>query len=389
MTDFYIQLTSFRFPWVPCTTYATFLRQVCAYGVPKWSSMSQGEEKPLLGRSKKVRIDNRFSSDLSDLSFNERNKRDPAVECFEVGLSETRLDPEKAAKLLHDDVVAKQCMIDRLIKEADEHAAHIKESGQMIVTLRNERKDLLEEIEAIKKQTAEVQERTSGLRKKAMKETFNLTGTAATGKRIKDLIHLIREQRVASSKLISQIDITQGEIARGITKEDRQQMAELEKAQGVKALYIEKLEAATKDGPAYRNGVKNNETLIKRLEQKLYSNRIGGNLNSVRIVGGVSLAKENEIREASAFAPHPPHPPSQEVLELEKQKSDLQIHNKALHLTASGAKSVADLDPRDRRLLALREQLVENATKFAKTISKLKLQLMEIESSSAADDAST
>ena len=125
------------------------------------------------------------------------------------------------------------------------------------------------------------------------------------------------------------------------------------------------------------------------MEQKLYSNRIGGNLNSVRIVGGVSLAKENEIREASAFAPHPPHPPSQEVLELEKQKSDLQIHNKALHLTASGAKSVADLDPRDRRLLALREQLVENATKFAKTISKLKLQLMEIESSSAADDAST
>ena len=57
------------------------------YGAPRRSSMSQGEEKPLLGRSKKVRIDNRFSSDLSDLSFNERDKSDPAVECFEVGLT--------------------------------------------------------------------------------------------------------------------------------------------------------------------------------------------------------------------------------------------------------------------------------------------------------------
>ena len=61
------------------------------------------------------------------------------------------------------------------------------------------------------------------MRKKALKETFNLTGNAATEKRIKDLIVLIKEERRANQKLIAQIDITQGEIARGITKDDIRQ----------------------------------------------------------------------------------------------------------------------------------------------------------------------
>merc|ERR1711871_413027 len=106
----------------------------------------------------------------------------------------------------------------------------------MIVRLRNEAKTMIQEIEDIREEMNTVKKRSSDLRKKALKETFNLTGNAATEKRIKDLIVLIKEQRVATSKLISQIDITQGQIARGITKDDIRQMHALEKAHGVKAL---------------------------------------------------------------------------------------------------------------------------------------------------------
>eukprot|EP00945_MAST-04E_sp_MAST-4E-sp1_P005009 g5009.t1 len=297
-------------------------------------------------------------------------------------------NPQQATKLLHDDVVSKQLMIDRLIKEADEHAGHIKESGQLIVRLRSDTKAIMQDIEAITNEITKVKTRTSEVRKKALKETFNLTGNAATEKRIKDLIVLIKEERRANQKLIAQIDITQGEIARGITKDDIRQMHALEKAQGVKALFIKKLQHSTKDMAQYRQGVKSNENLILRLEKRLYSNCSRGiNANSVRIVGGVSLAKENELREASVFQPTPPlvgrNPP--EVEALEHKKDELIIRNKALHLAAGGAENVPDVmgkeavDPRDGRIKALQEQLVTNATDFGKNISELKIKLMEAE----------
>ena len=66
----------------------------------------------------------------------------------------------------------------------------------------------------------------------------------------------------------------EGEIAKGVTKEDVLQMRKLEKAQKVKQMYIERLEKETKDFKAYRQGVKNNENLINRLEKSCIQVRV-------------------------------------------------------------------------------------------------------------------
>ena len=94
------------------------------------------EEKPLPGRSKKVRIDNPNSTDLSELDFNFSGPNAiDKVKAYKV-IEDPVLNVAEISKKLHDDVVAKQEMIERLINEADEYALHIKESGRMIVKLR-------------------------------------------------------------------------------------------------------------------------------------------------------------------------------------------------------------------------------------------------------------
>jgi hypothetical protein len=356
------------------------------------------DERPLPGRSKKVRIDNPKSTDLSELDFNFSNSLNNN-NVYDV-IEKKILTPAEISKNLHDDVVAKQKMIERLINEADEYALHIKEGGQMIVQLRKSNDLIRDEIEDIKLEYDEVKKRADTLRKKKLKEQFTLTGNAATEKRINDLIVLIKEQRIATEKIIRQTDIMEGEIAKGITKDDAVQMKKLEKAQSIKKLYIERLEQETKDYEAYRNGVKNNEKLIHRLEKKLYSNT-GGNIKSVRVIGGVSHFKEAnqdglvlpKQKDGSVRSPRPPQQLSNntmkatdkaKIIYLEKEKDDLLIRNKALHLYASGASNAfigsnMGNDPRDRRLAALQQQLLANAKTFAQQISNLKLELMELE----------
>ena len=177
-------------------------------------------------------------------------------------------------------------------------------------------------------------------------------------------------------------------------------MKNLEKAETIKKLYIERLEEETKDYETYRKGVKNNEKLIHRLEKKLYSNT-GGDIKSIRLVGGVSHFKETnqdalvlpKQKDGTVRSPRPPQHLSDnnmkatdraKIIYLEKQKDDLLIRNKALHLYASGASnafigSYVGNDPRDRRLAALQQQLLANAKTFAQQISNLKLELMELE----------
>ena len=355
------------------------------------------DEKPLPGRSKKVRIDNPKSTDLSELDFNFSNNNNHQTNGGGYNVLEKKmLTPKEISKNLHDDVVAKQNMIERLINEADEYALHIKESGQMIVQLRKANALIKDEIEEIKLEYDDVKKRADVVRKKKLKEQFTLTGNAATEKRIKDLIVLIKEQRIATEKIVRQTDIMEGEIAKGITKEDVLQMKKLEKAQKVKQLYIERLENETKDYKAYRNGVKNNEKLINRLEKKLYSNS-GGDVNSIRMIGGVNHYKESSSlppkqKDGTIRSPKPPPlPPSSNKMKatdkarmiyLEKQKEDLLIRNKALHMYASGHTNAFignNNDPRDRRLAALQQQLLSNAKSFAQQISNLKLELMELE----------
>ena len=70
------------------------------------------------------------------------------------------------------------------------------------------------------------------------------------------------------------------------------------------------------------------------------------------------------------------------MIYLEKQKEDLLIRNKALHMYASGHTNAFignNNDPRDKRLAALQQQLLSNAKSFAQQISNLKLELMELE----------
>ena len=86
------------------------------------------DEKPLPGRSKKVRIDNPKSTDLSELDFNFSNNNNHQTNGGGYNVLEKKiLTPKEISKNLHDDVVAKQNMIERLINEADEYALHIKE----------------------------------------------------------------------------------------------------------------------------------------------------------------------------------------------------------------------------------------------------------------------
>ena len=91
---------------------------------------------------KKVRIDNPNSTDLSELDFNfsgpnALNK----VKAYKV-IEDPVLNVAEISKNLHDDVVAKAEMIERLINEADEYALHIKESGRMIVKLRKANEEI-------------------------------------------------------------------------------------------------------------------------------------------------------------------------------------------------------------------------------------------------------
>ena len=191
------------------------------------------EEKPLPGRSKKVRIDNPNSTDLSELDFNFSGPNAiDKVKAYKV-IEDPVLNVAEISKKLHDDVVAKQKMIERLINEADEYALHIKESGRMIVKLRKANEAIKDDIDDIKLEHEEVQKRADTIRKKKLKEQFALTGNAATEKRIADLIVLIKEQRIATEKLIAQTNYGR-EIAKGVTKEDVLQMRKLEKAQKVK-----------------------------------------------------------------------------------------------------------------------------------------------------------
>ena len=349
------------------------------------------EEKPLPGRSKKVRIDNPNSTDLSELDFNFSGPNAiDKVKAYKV-IEDPVLNVAEISKKLHDDVVAKQEMIERLINEADEYALHIKESGRMIVKLRKANEAIKDDIDDIKLEHEEVQKRADTIRKKKLKEQFALTGNAATEKRIADLIVLIKEQRIATEKLIAQTDIMEREIAKGVTKEDVLQMRKLEKAQKVKQMYIERLEKETKDFKAYRQGVKNNENLINRLEKKLYSSS-GGEFKSLRTTGGVHHLKESieqeslpKQKDGSVRSPTPPMQPKSIdeaiISHLRKRKEDLQIRNKALHMYASGASNAFQgmVDPRDKRLAALQQQLLANARKFAQEISDLKLALMELE----------
>ena len=83
------------------------------------------DEKPLPGRSKKVRIDNPKSTDLSELDFNFSNNNNHQTNGGGYNVLEKKiLTPKEISKNLHDDVVAKQNMIERLINEADEYALH-------------------------------------------------------------------------------------------------------------------------------------------------------------------------------------------------------------------------------------------------------------------------
>ena len=94
------------------------------------------DEKPLPGRSKKVRIDNPKSTDLSELDFNFSNNNNHQTNGGGYNVLEKKiLTPKEISKNLHDDVVAKQNMIERLINEADEYALHIKESGRVATTI--------------------------------------------------------------------------------------------------------------------------------------------------------------------------------------------------------------------------------------------------------------
>ena len=169
------------------------------------------DEKPLPGRSKKVRIDNPKSTDLSELDFNFSNNNNHQTNGGGYNVLEKKiLTPKEISKNLHDDVVAKQNMIERLINEADEYALHIKESGQMIVQLRKANALIKDEIEEIKLEYDDVKKRADVVRKKKLKEQFTLTGNAATEKRVKDLIVLIKEQRIATEKIVRQTDIMEG-----------------------------------------------------------------------------------------------------------------------------------------------------------------------------------
>ena len=64
---------------------------------------------------------------------------------LEIKFSSRLIFVAEISKNLHDDVVAKQKMIERLINEADEYALHIKESGRMIVKLRKANEEIKDE----------------------------------------------------------------------------------------------------------------------------------------------------------------------------------------------------------------------------------------------------
>ena len=137
--------------------------------------------------------------------------------------------------------------------------------------------------------------------------------------------------------------------------------------------------------------MKNNENLINRLEKKLYSSS-GGEFNSLRshrwcssLEGVNRTGIATKTKDGSVRSPRPPMQPKSIdeaiISHLRKRKEDLQIRNKALHMYASGASNAFQgmVDPRDKRLAALQQQLLANARKFAQEISDLKLALMELE----------